>query len=250
MDWMTLIIGGGLVLAALGLILAYTLPRKLRTPRALRPIPAMSRLRRALGLAVEDGTRIHISLGKSGMIAPTSAASLAGLSTLERIAQISSISDRPPVATSGDPTLSLLSQDTLRGAYRAVNAPEQYNPQAGRLGGPTPLSYIAGTLPTVRGEQVSANVLVGNFGPEAALLAESADRQGAFHLAATDSLPAQAALYAAAEEPLIGEELYAVPAYLQGGPAHQASLRAQDILRWVICGGLLMGALLKLAGVI
>jgi len=211
---------------------------------ALRPIRAMQRLRRAIGLAVEDGSRLHISLGASSIISSTNASALVGLSTLERIGSLSSVSDRPPIATSGDGTLAILSQDTLQAAYRIANVPDQYDPAQARLGGPTPFSYIAGTLPVIYDEHVSANILVGNFGPEVALLAEAADRADEFTLAASDSIAAQAVLYGTAREPLIGEELFAVPAYLQAGAIYQAGLRVQDILRWIVIAVLIGGAVL------
>ena len=105
-------------------------------------------------------------------------------------------------------------------------------------------------MPVIRDERVSTNVLVGNFGPEVALLAEAADQQDAFTLGASDSLAAQAVLYASSEETLIGEELFALPAYLQAGPTHQASLRAQDILRWAVVGLIVLAVLLSFLGIV
>lgn len=251
MNSIEMIAGLVLVLASAGLMFLYSLPpRKGARPTfALRQIPGLSRLRRAMGLAVEDGTRLHISLGRSNGITTPGAASLVALSTLERVAQMSSVSDRPPVATSGDGVISILSQDTLRAAYRSVNALEQYDPNRGRLTGVTPFSYVAGTLPVEHNEHVSANILVGTLGPETALLAEASERERAFTLAASDSLPGQAVLFAAAEEPLIGEELYAIPAYLQAGPFHRASVRAEDVLRWVLIAFIVIGAILALVGI-
>jgi hypothetical protein len=55
-------------------------------------------------------------------------------------------------------------------------------------------------------------------------------------------------MFAAVQEPLIGEEFYAAGAYVQAGPMHSASLRTQDILRWLLIGVILAGAALKLAG--
>jgi hypothetical protein len=81
------------------------------------------------------------------------------------------------------------------------------------------------------------------------LLTQTTDQQRAFTLAASDSLPAQAVLYATAGQTLIGEELYAAPAYLNGTATHMASLRVQDILRWVVIAGIGLGALLKLVGI-
>lgn len=246
------ILGLVLALLAAGLMFFFSLSprRKKRARVGLRPIPAMQQLRRAIGLAVEDGSRLHISIGESSIISLTNASALIGLSTLERIGTLSSVSDRPPVVTSGDGTLAILSQDTLHAAYRIANASDQYDSTQARLAGPTPFSYVAGTLPVIYDERVSANILVGHFGPEVALLTEAADREEAFTLAASDSFAAQAVLYATASEPLIGEELFAVPAYLQAGPMHQAGLRAQDILRWVIIAALLGGSLLSFLGVL
>jgi hypothetical protein len=242
-----IILGGAL---ALFLAAVPLRSRAAKLGRGLRSITGLTQLRRAIGLAVEDGKRLHVSIGQAGPLSPSSAASLVGLSTLERIAALSIISDRPPVATSGEGSLAILSQDTLRFAYRAGNSNDLYDPERGRLTGVTPFSYIAGTLPVIRDEQVSTNILTGSFGPEVVLLTDAAEQQRSFVLAASDSLPAQAALYAAAQEPLIGEELFAVPAYLQAGPFHQASLQVQDVLRWGLIFTILVGAILKLFNIL
>jgi hypothetical protein len=239
-----------IIFACAGLILLFGLVPGLRDTSFLRDIPAFDRLRKAMGAAVEAGTRLHVSLGKSSLIQPTNTSALVGLTVLEQISLYSGNSDRPPVATSGDGALALLSQDTERAAFRISGAPENFNPDRGVMTGPTPFSYIAGALPLVDTENISAHVLLGNFGPEVALLTESGERQSAYTLAGSDSLPAQAALYASAQEALIGEELYAVPAYLDRGPLHKASLQVQDILRWTVIITLGTGALLKLLGVL
>jgi hypothetical protein len=57
-------------------------------------------------------------------------------------------------------------------------------------------------------------------------------------------------LYAAAQEPLIGEELFAAGAYLGAGQTHTASLRVQDIMRWVLIVVIILGSLAKLGGLL
>lgn len=238
-----------LVLVSAGLMLGFAFLRRKAAP-SLREIPAFERLQRAIGLAVEEGSRLHISLGRGNMVTPQSASAFAGLSVLRRIADMTSISDRPPVATSGEGALAILSQDTLRTAHQAATSGGRYDSTGGRLTGLTPFSYAAGALPVMRDEQVSANILMGNFGVEVGILTDTADRGNSFTLAASDNMPAQAILYASAQEPLIGEELYAAGAYVQAGPLHDASLHVQDILRWLIVLTLLIGALLKMAGLL
>ena len=216
---------------------------------AFREIPAFIRLRSAIGRVVEDGTRLHVSLGRGALATPQSASGLAGLTLLGRLAEMTSAGDQPPIATSGDAALAILSQDTLQTGSQA-SGQGTYDPTAGRLTGLTPFSYAAGAIPSIRDENISTNVLIGNFGVEVALLAEAAERANTFTLAASDNLTAQAVLYASAQEPLIGEELYASGAYVGAGSLHAASLTTQDILRWAIIGVILVGALLKLVGIL
>jgi len=238
---------GILILAAL-LLLVLILMRR-RSPAVLRSIEAYARLNRAVGLAVENGKRLHISLGRGNLFTARSGSAFAGLAMLRRLAERTSVSDRPPVVTSGDASIAILSQDTLQSGYRAAGAEEQYRFTTGRVAGLTPLSYAAGTISTIHDEDVSVNVVIGDLGIESALLAEASDRENADLIAASDNLTAQSILYATANDPLIGEELFAAGAYTGAGTAHEASLQAQDILRWLVILAILGGAALKLLGV-
>lgn len=216
----------------------------------LREISAFNRLRLAIGLAVEAGQRLHVSLGQGGILDLRAASPFIGLSVLQRIARNASISDRPPVATSGEGATSLLSQDSLRSAYQAMNVEGQYDPASGQLTGLSAFSYAAGALSVIYDQQVSINILAGSFGSEAGLLTDASERSGGLALAGTENLAGQAVMYATAQEPLIGEELFASGAYLQVNPLHLASLRAQDIARWLVAAAILFLALLKFIGVL
>ena len=238
-----------IILSAISLIGLSLL--KDRVKPSFRDIPAFTKLNKAIGSAVEDGTRLHFSLGNSDLVTPRSAASFAAISVLRRVSEMTSASDKPPIATSGDAALAILSQDILRTAYQIAGREQQYRVTSGRLAGLTPFSYAAGAFAPITDEDVSANILAGGFGVEVGLLTDTAERENSFTLAAADSLPAQAVLYASAQEPLIGEEFYAMGAYTQTGRAHSVSLLIQDILRWLIVLAILIGAAGKLlAGVL
>jgi hypothetical protein len=181
---------------------------------------------------------------------PWSAAAFVGLATVRRVSELTSVSDRPSIVTSGDGALNVLSQDTLKASYVAAVAPERYDASMGQVTGLTPFSYAAGAIPVMRDENISTNVIVGNFGLEVALMADAAERQDNFTMVASDNIPAQAVLFAAGSNPLIGEELYAVGAYVQAGAVHTASLRVQDLLRWALIVAIVVGAVLKLVGIL
>ena len=215
-----------------------------------RPIPAITRLRHTIGLAVETGQRLHISLGRGQLAELQAGSPIIGLRVLQRMAGSTLVSDRPPLATSGESVIATLSQNTLRHAYRQAGQAHSYDPTQGRVTGLTPFSYAAGVMPLIEDENISASILAGHFGSEIGLVTDAAERAESFTVGGSDDLAAQSVLFAGAREALIGEELYAAGAYLQAGPLHTASLQAQDIMRWVIGAGLLLGAGLKLVGVI
>lgn len=246
---MTQLLGLGLVIFAALLLAALTLVKR-KSPPVFREIVALARVRRAAGMAVEDGTRLHISLGRGGLLTRQGAAGLAGLALLRQLSEQTSISDRPPIASSGDPALSVLSQDTLHAAYLSAGAEELYQSANGRLAGLTPFSYAAGTIPIIRNEQISTNVLIGDFGPEVALLADAAERESAVLVGAASDPAAQAILFATTSDPMMGEELFAASAYAGREPSHRASLQVQDLLRWLIILALLVSPVLKAVGVL
>lgn len=233
-----------------GLIVYFVRLESNRSSRFLREIPAFWRIKRGIGLAVEAGQRIHLALGSGGVSAFKGGSGLIGLSLLERLARAASISDRPPVATSGEASLTFLSQDSLKSVYRLMNAESQFDPQAGQLTGLTPFSYAAGSIAVSSDPHVSVNLFAGHYGSEVGLMLDAAERKDTLTLGGSDDLQAQAVMYASSVEPLIGEELYAAGAYLQVNPYHTASVRAQDVMRWILVAGILAGSLLKALGLI
>ena len=234
-----------IILVSASLLFAITLWKR-KSPANLREIPAMTRLYRTLGLSIEDGTRLHISLGTGSLLDARGGSALAGLAMLRHIAERTSVSDKPSIASAGDPTLGLLTQDTLQAGYQAAGVEELYVPTTGRVTGLSPFGYAAGAMSISQNENVSANIIIGHFGPEAALLTEVSDRENVVMIGASDELSGQSVLFANTQDALIGEELFAAGAYLGAGASHVASLTVQDILRWLVILALLGGAAAKL----
>jgi hypothetical protein len=236
------------ILIFFGLMILFAASNRSRPGISLRRIPAFTKLRRVIGLAVEAGNRLHISIGQGGVIGTESASAFVGLSVLERLARSASTSDNPPFATAGDGAIGTLTQDTLRSTYQRIGLGEHFDPTTGRVTGLTPFSYAVGTMPLAADEKTGANVLLGHFSSEVALLADAGAQRDNLTVAGTDNLPAQAVLYVTAHEPLIGEELYAGGAYVNAGRMHHASLQTQDILRWALTILIVLGVLAKLFG--
>lgn len=235
---------GVLVLIAFLALMLGSAAINRRWPATFRKIPAFDLLGGAIERAVEAGERVHLSLGTGSVISAESAPALAGLAALTRIARATSMSDRPVVATAGDGAMAILARDTLRSSYGEVGASDLYDPTSGRLLGPTPFSYVAGLPAVLNNEQVSVNMLSGFYGFESGLAAEFGERARAFVIGGTSEVQSQALLYAVAQNPLIGEEVFASGAYLGAGELHKASLRAQDVVRIGIIVLVLLGVVI------
>lgn len=233
------------------LLMAFQAVRLTRGKKAtLRLLTAFAQLGKSIGASVESGKGLHVSIGHGGLEGAKGASALVGFSVLNRLSRVASVSDKPPVITSGESALAILAQDTLRTVLREIGEREQFDPYASQVSGLTPLSYVAGALPRVLDKEVSLNVLIGHLGSEALLLTDAAERMGSMSLAGSDDLAGQAVLYASATQPLIGEELFASGAYLGAGRGHIASLFTQDVFRWIIIVLILLGAMLKFLGFI
>lgn len=230
----------------LGLIVLFSFWGRNDARRAFRNIPAFKQLRRTIELAVEDGSRLQVSLGSGDVLGTEAAAAFAGLTLLRQVAEIAADSDQPPLATAGAGNLMLLAQDTLRHSYLKLGIADQYHLRLAQVTGLTPFSFAAGAIPMILDRKLSASALAGSFGTEAGLFTAAAQRVGGFSLGGSDNLNSQAILFATADQPLIGEELYATGAYMDAGASHQASLRAQDVLRWLIIFMLIVSAVLPL----
>lgn len=237
-----------ILIVATFLLLVITLWKQ-RSPAHLREIPAFTKLAHALGLSIEDGKRLHISLGHGSLLDARGGSAFAGLALLRNIAERTSVSDMPAVASSGDPTLGLLTQDTLQAGYQAAGVEDAYVHTMGRITGLTPFSYAAGAMQIPQNENVSTNIVVGHIGSEVGLLTDVVDRVSSNLIGASDDLAGQSILYVSTQDPLIGEELFAAGAYLNLNAAHAASLTVQDIFRWLIILALLGGAAAKFVGV-
>ena len=239
-----------LLVTTLLVILFAMRQRKAKRSTCFRKINAISQLKRAVEMSVEGGSRIHVSLGNASLTKPASSSAFVSLAALHHISELSSNSDNPPIATSGDGALSVLSQDTLHRVALETRTLDLFEPNNGQLAGISPLSNVAGALQVIADPEVKTNVLIGNFGSEAGLLSTSSEDKSSLTITGSDSLLAQSVFFATVDHPLIGEELFAIPAYLHGAPYQIASLRVQDLLRGVIILTILVGATLKILGVV
>ena len=208
--------------------------REGRISASLRPIAAFDRIKLLMAHAIEQGKRLHLSLGSGSVTNATTAETLAGLTVLEHLSIQSAAAETSPVVTMADPATMLMAQNTLRKAYGGNLRGATEAAAHVQFFSPQPAAYAAGVMSALALDDVSGNVMLGHFGDEYLLMAESAHKQSPPLPTVAGAGSPQVLPYVLATSPqaLWGEELFAAGAYLSKKPMHIGSLLAQDTVRW------------------
>ena len=214
----------------------------------LRPLAGILSLKKQTGLAVETGRHFHITPGRASLAGQGNPTSLAGLSIVEYLADQACQSDVPPVITTGDGTLTVGAQDTLRGAFVGADRLEDFDSDLVRFQAAesNPMAFAAGVTEELRDQSISTNIMVGRFGSEAAIVTEAADRMSFQQILGSDDPLALGVMAPVTDDLLIGEELFAAAAYLHRKPVYLASIQLQDSLRVLVCVGIFLAAIFYL----
>ncbi len=239
-----------LIITVVGVIVLHWLRFRVRRGRqvGLRPLPGFTALKSQSGRAVETGRGAHFSLGRGSLVTSASPVSIASLTALDYLTEDGCASDVPPLITSGDGTLHLAAQDSLRGAFKKARRSDEYKPAMARFLASNEFSsaYATGATDVINSEQLGSNLLIGRYGPELTIIAEAGIRNELQQVIGTDDPTAMALAMATTDKVLLGEELYAAGAYLKGEPAQLATLLLQDIFRIIAIIGILLAAIINL----
>ncbi|MCB9007065.1 MAG: hypothetical protein H6656_06850 [Ardenticatenaceae bacterium] len=230
-----------IILAAVLVVLAlllFLLTRSVQAGRTtvLRPLPSYDGLTGQVGRAIESGRQVHLTLGQASLIGNGNPTSLSAAAVLDNLAKDGCANGTPPLVTVGDGTLLPLVQGSLQYALAEAGRPGDFDLSLTQFvaNNTDPFAYSAGVVALLQQQRVASNIMVGRFGPELAIVAEAANRQNIEQVIGTDDPTALAVATAVTDDVLIGEELFATSAYLEGRPSQIASLQLQDILRWIV----------------
>jgi hypothetical protein len=212
---------------------ANAIQRRRNTP--LRRIAAYEGLPALLGSSIEANRPLHFSLGSAAPGEDTTLLSLMGTEFIYYATQQITVSDAPPLISVSETSAIPLGINTLRLAYQSRQHLERFKPTNVRWypAGERSLAFAAGITTLQNEENIGAHFLVGSFGAEIALLADTAYRYQRPFIAVSNRLEGQAVAYALSDETLIGEELFAAGGYLSNDPSRYRRTLTYDYLRWM-----------------
>lgn len=241
----------GLLVAAVAVFVHGFRHRGQDTWHEVQDVPVFVNLANEVGRAAEEGRLVHVTLGSGSLLEEHAMTSITALEGITGLTELSAAYDTPPIVTTADPTLYLLADDWMRRAYVQVGNVSRYRPTLVQFLGSSPTVYAAMASTYLYERSVGSNLMLGFFDVEASFLSDVAARRGTPTKASTTSPIGLAALLPALsrENLAIGEEHFLGGAVATQFSAYWGALWAQDILRWVVAGGIIIIAVLAALGV-
>lgn len=196
-------------------------------PLRIRRLPAIDAIEEAVGRATEMGRPMMFVPGLGGMDVVTfQAIAIAG-----HIARLSARYRSRILMPVTNTVILTMAEQILRESYAEGGAPDAFRPEDVRFLSGDQFAFASGVVGLMNRERVAANFFFGTFYAESLILAETGQALGAIQIAGTPSTLQLPFFIAACDFTVIGEEYYAVTAYLTREPILLGSVWGQDVCR-------------------
>lgn len=228
-----------------GAVLLFTRWAKQGKPLFLRKIAGLDAVEEAVGRATEMGRPVLYIPGIDDL---DQIDTIAGISILGRVAQITAQYETPLMVPVRYPLVLAAGQEVVEQAYIHAGKKEQYDRDMVRYVAGEQFSFTATVTGYMMRERPATNIYMGAFFAESLLLAETGNAAGSIQIAGT-ARPEQLPFFiAACDYTLMGEELYAASAYLSHEPIMMGGLKGQDFMKIIIVILIIAGVVLASVG--
>lgn len=216
---------------------------------SLRELPFSQKLARARTAAIEQGRHQDIFLGNKLWHHRLPGLAFSGLTVLQSLLDPDHLASGHLTISASSAILAVFARQITSSAYKeGFSAQLLKQPIDVTAYGLTPVSYAVGFMAARRQPPAGTLLLLGDYDEESGLLVAAMDAKRGQLFAAAGSFSALSVMYPLAENLLIGEEAYLLPAFLDRQPKASSLLLVEDILRGLVIALLIVGAALKVAG--
>lgn len=206
----------------------------------IRRIPGVDAIEDAVGRSTEMGRPV---LYVTGIEEITDIQTIASLLILGHVAEMTAEYDTEIKVCNTYPMTMLVAEEIVRNSYANVGRADAHRPENVMFITSEQFAFAAAVNGMILRDRPATNIYLGRFFAESLMLSETGFVAGAVQIAGTAEFTQLPFFVAACDYTLIGEELYAVGAYLSREPNQVAQIKAADVMKVVV-------ALLILAGVI
>ena len=175
------------------------------------------------------------------------AATFAGLEVLGHVTKLAAKYDVRLIVTVSQPETFAVTEQVMRQAYLESGKPESFRPEDCRFISTDQWAYASGVIGVLYREQVASNIMIGPV-CRRNLIAEAGNTVGAIQIAGTTNAYQIPFFVVACDYVILGDEMFAAGAHFAKNQIHLGSLRAEDIIKALCIGLMVIGAFATTSG--
>lgn len=230
------------VVLAMAAAIFYYIRRIKRDPETIyvRRIPGVDAIEEAVGRSTEMGRPV---LYVTGVEETQNIQTVASLLILGHVAEMIAEYDTDIKVANAYPLTMVLAEEIVRQGYANVGRSDAHRPENVMFITPEQFAFAAGVNGLILRERPATNIFLGRFFAESLMLAETGYVTRAIQIGGTAEITQLPFFVAACDYAILGEELYAVSAYLSREPQLLAQLKATDLVKGLVIILIVAGAL-------
>lgn len=235
----------GLIAAVGGLMLWFTDRARKGAPMYIRRMPGID--------AIEDGIGRATEMGKPVLYVPgidelQDIQTIASMLILGQVSKTIAEYQADVIVSCCIPIVREVADEVVKSGFTLAGHPDAYDPRNIRFISSEQFAFTAGTNGIILREKPATHLFLGRFFAESLILAETGYVNRSVQIAGTAEATQLPFFVAACDYTLIGEELFAVSAYLSKDPRLVSSLKASDYIKVFVVVMLVVGTVAATAG--
>jgi hypothetical protein len=215
----------------------------------LRKLASFEAMGEAVGRCAELGKPLVIHCGQRNLDHPEVAVTLSALEILSYVAKQCAEAGVRIIVPTLLHTAYPVQVERVREAYMEAGVPDDFDENDVRFLSPHHQVYATGVMSLFEREDVGANIMVGRWSGISMAVAETSSRLGIFGVGGTDQTSNMPFFIPTMDYAIIGEEMYALGAYVGKAPRDIGNIFAKDIMKLLVIGVILLGVLLAFLGI-
>lgn len=211
----------------------------------IRELAGLQALEEAVGRATEMGKPVFFM---PGIDEANNIQTLYGMVILQHVTHLVATYETPLIVAVGKAFVVPLAQETVKQGYSDAGRSDLYHPDIVRYYSDEQFATATAVAGVFLRERPATNLYFGSFYAESLLLAETGYVTKSIQIAGTGNVHQLPFFVVACDYTLIGEEFFAVSAYLSKDPKLMGSLKAMDLAKAAILAILVVGSALATFG--
>ena len=229
------------ILVFAGVMFFYQRKAKAGTPINIRRIAGLDALDEAIGRSTEMGRPV---LYVPGIDEIKEIQTIYSMMILRHVAHKTAEYGTQLIVPVKDSVVMTFAEEAVKAGCMDAGRPDAFDKESVRYLSNEQFAYCAGVAGIMAREKPAANIMLGMFFAESLILAETGFMSGAIQVAGTAKQHQLPFFVAACDYTIIGEEYFAVTAYLTKEPGLLGTIRAGDLTKLIGVCLLLLGVVL------